>query len=192
MKSLLPVGILVRVRIPAAMLVAVLMLAGCAAGRTPFTQALREQYRLGEEDLKRLQYYIYGDITLQREFRREEGGISGSHKLVVKEGGLVEEVFIASGTPGVATEVGPATIAVSFEPGGSLVFGSPASDRDTDRKYKLSARRWTDHYGELVYDNKTWYAVMGSGRAFLEIDTESLDAVEKKRKVLPGMTLPAQ
>ena len=32
-------------------------------------------------------------------------------------GGLVEEVFIASGTPGVATEVGPATIAVSFEPG---------------------------------------------------------------------------
>jgi len=192
MKTLLSVGTLVRIRIPAAMLVAVLALAGCAAGRTPFTQALREQYRLGEEDLKQLQYYIYGDITLQREFRREEGGISGSHKLVVKEGGLVEEVFIASGTPGVATEVGPSTIAVSFEPGGSLVFGSPASDRDTDRKYKLSAKRWTDYYGELVYDNKTWYAVKGSGRAFLEIDAESLDAVERKRKVLPGMILPAQ
>jgi hypothetical protein len=142
------------------------------------------------DDLKKLQYYLSGDVTLQREFRREEGEISSSHKLVIKEGGYFEEVFIASGTPGVATEVGPASIAVSFEPGSSLVFGSPSSDRDSDRKYKLSAKRWTDYYGELVYENKTWYAVKGSGLAYLEVDAESLDAVEKKRKVLPGMTLP--
>lgn len=191
MKTLLSIGSLLNVRIPAAMLVAIVAFTGCATGRIPVTQTLRDQYRLEENDLKGLQYFISGDVTLQREFRREEGEISKSHKLLIKEGGLVEEVFIAAGTPGIATKVGPTSISLSFEPGGSLVFGT-SSDRDPDRIYKLLANRWTDYYGELVYDNKTYYAVKGSGQAYLEIGAESLDAVEKKRKVLPGMILPAK
>jgi len=178
-----------NVRIPAAILVAIVALAGCAAGRIPFTQTLRDQYRLEGDDLKNLQYFISGNVTLQREFRREEGEISKSHKLVIKEGGLVEEVVVAAGTPGIATNVGPTSIAVSFEPGGSLVFGTSSSDRDPNGIYNLLAKRWTDSYGELIYDNKTYYAVKGSGQAYLEVDAESLDAVEKKRKVLPGMIL---
>jgi hypothetical protein len=31
-----------------------------------------------------------------------------------------------------------------------------------------------------------------SGEAFLEVVLESLDAVERKRKILPGMTLPGK
>ena len=189
-KSLLSIGSLFNVRIPAAMLVAIVALTGCATGRIPFTQTLRDQYRLEEDDLKKLQYFISGNVTLQREFRREEGEISKSHKLLIKEGGLVEEVFIAAGTPGIATKVGPTSIAVSFEPGGSLVFGTPSSDRDPNRMYTLSAKRWNDYYGDLIYDNKTYFAVKGSGQAYLEVGVESLDAVEKKRKVLPGMILP--
>lgn len=192
MKSLLSIGSPFNVRISAAMLVAAVALAGCATGRIPFTQALRDQYRLEGDDLKNLQYFVSGNVTLRREFRREEGGISKSHKLVIREGGLVEEVFIAAGTPGVATNVGPTSITVSFEPGSTLEFGASPSDRDPDRIYKLLAKRWTDYYGELIYDNKSYYAVKGSGQAYLEVDAESLDAVEKKRKVLPGMILPAK
>ena len=192
MKSRPSIGSLFSVGIFAAMLVATVALTGCATGRIPFTQTLRNQYRLEGDDLKNLQYFISGNVTLQREFRREEGEISKSHKLVIKEGGLVEEVFIAAGTPGVATKVGPTTIAVSFEPGGTLEFGASPADRDPNRIYKLLAKRWTDYYGELIYDNKTYYAVKGSGQAYLEVDVESLDAVERKRKVLPGMTLPAK
>jgi len=81
---------------------------------------------------------------------------------------------------------------VSFETGSSLMFGSPPTDQDPERKYKLSAKRWTDYYGETVYDGKIFYAVEGSGRAYLEVGVESLDAVEKKKKVLPGMTLPGK
>ena len=190
--SLPSIGSLLNVRIPAAMLVAIVTLTGCATGRIPFSQTLRDQYRLEGDDLKNLQYVISDDITLQREFRREEGEISKSHKLLIKEGGLVEEVFIAAGTPGVATKVGPTFVAVSFEPGGSLVFGTSASDTDPDRIYKLLAKRWTDYYGEVIYDDKTFYAVKGSSEAHLEVGVESLDAVKKKRKVLPGMTLPVK
>jgi hypothetical protein len=192
MKSRPSIDTLSRARIPAAILVALFALSGCASGRIPVTQNLRGQYGLEGDDLKKLQYFVSSDVTLQREFRHEEGEISKTHKLVMKEGGLVEEVFIAAGTPGIATEVGPTSLAVSFEPGSSLVFGSSSSDRDPERKYKLSAKRWTDYYGELVYDNKTYYAVKGSGQVYLEVGAESLDAVEKRKKVLPGRTLPTK
>ena len=169
-----------------------LSVAGCAPQRVAFTQGIRTHYDLGSEELKNLQYYVSSDVTLQRDFRREEGEISKSHKLVTKEGGLVEEVVIPAGTPGIATEVGETSLSVSFEPGSSLIFGSPPTDRDPERKYKLSAKQWSDYYGEIVYDGKTFYAVEGSGRAYLEVGVESLDAVEKKKKVLPGMTLPGK
>jgi hypothetical protein len=167
-----------------------LSIAGCAPQRVAFTQGIRTHYGLGSEELKNLQYYVSSGITLQRDFRREEGEISKSHKFVTKEGGLLEEVVIPAGTPGIATEVGETSLAVSFESGSSLIFGSPPTDLDPERKYKLSAKGWTDYYGEIVYDGKIFYAVEGSGRAYLEVGVESLDAVEKKKKVLPGMTLP--
>jgi len=169
-----------------------LSVAGCAPQRVAFTQGIRTHYGLGSEELKNLQYYASSDITLQRDFRREEGEISKSHKLVMKEGGLVEQVVIHAGTPGIATEVGETSLSVSFEPGSALVFGSPPTDREPERRYKLSAKRWTDYYGEILYDGKTFYAVEGSGQTYLEVGVESLDAVEKKKKVLPGMTLPGQ
>ncbi len=192
MRHVATVGTPTRVLVSASFLVALIGISGCATGRIPFTQHLRDRYGLEEDNLRQLQYYVSGDITLQRGFRREEGEISGTHRLVQKEEGVVEEVFIAAGTPGVATEVGPNSLAVSFEPGRSLTFGSPPDDRDPERKYTLSARRWADYYGELSYDGKTYHAVQGSGHVWLEVRAESLDTVKKKRKVLPGMTLPAE
>ena len=186
------IGRLVRVLVVASLIIPLIGISGCASGRIPFTQHLRNRYGLEEGDLRKLQYYVSGDITLQRGFRHEEGEISATHRLVQKEEGVVEEVFIAAGTPGIATEVGPTSLAVSFEPGRSLTFGSPPDDRDPERKYTLSARRWEDYYGELVYDDKTYFAVKGSGHVWLEVRAESLDTVKKKKKVLPGMTLPAE
>lgn len=192
MRHVPSVGSLTRVLAAASFIIALIGISGCASGRIPFTQHLRDRYGLEEGDLRKLQYYVSGDITLQRGFRREEGEISSTHRLVQKEEGVVEEVFIAAGTPGIATEVGPTSLAVSFEPGRSLDFGSPPDDRDPERKYTLSARRWTDYYGELSYDGKTYHAVQGRGHIWLEVRAESLDTVKKKKKVLPGMTLPAE
>jgi hypothetical protein len=192
MKHVPSVGSLAKVLVAVSFIIALIGVSGCASGRIPFTQHLRDRYGLEEGDLRKLQYYVSGDVSLQRGFRREEGEISGTHRLVQKEEGVVEEVFITAGTPGVATEVGPTSLAVSFEPDRSLTFGSPPEDRDPERKYTLSARRWTDYYGELTYDGKTYHAVQGSGLVWLEVRAESLDAVKKKKRVLPGMTLPAE
>lgn len=181
-----------RIFSAAAILAVSLAVTGCAHQRIAFTQGIRTHFSLGNEELKNLQYYVSSDITLQREFRREEGEISKSHKLVMKEGGLVEQVLIRAGTPGIATEVGDTSLAVSFEPGSSLIFGSSAMDQDPERKYKLTAKRWTEDYGEILYDGKVFYAVEGSGLAYLVVGMESLDAVKEKKKILPGMTLPSK
>ncbi len=176
----------------AAILAAFFLLAGCTTYRVAFTREIREQYLLESEDLKKLQYYLSDDITLQREFVRGDAEVSKGHKLVTKETGLVEEVIVRARTPGVATEVGDTYIAISFEPGKSLYFGSPPADRDPERKYKLLANRWTDAYGEVPYDGRTFYAVGRSRAAYLEVLVDSLDAVKKSSKVLPGMTLPPE
>lgn len=175
----------------AAILAVSLAVAGCAHQRIAFTQGIRSYYGLGSEDLKNLQYYVSSDITLQRGFLREEGEISKSHRLVMKEGGLVEQVFIRAGTPGIAREVGDTSLTVSFEPGSWLVFGSSVMDPDPERKYKLFAKRWTEGYGEIFYEGKVFYAVEGSGLAYLVVDMESLDAVKRKKKIVPGRTLPS-
>lgn len=175
----------------AAILAVSFALGGCMSYRVPFTRDIRTQYELKSEDLKKLQFYVSGDIILQREFLREEGEVSPSHKLVAKEAGLLEQVIVRDRTPGIATEVGDTYIAVSFEPGESLVFGSSPTDKDPDRKYKLSAKRWVDGNGEILYGGKTFYAVGWSRAAYLEVLVESLDAVKREKKVLPGMTLPS-
>ncbi len=176
----------------AAILAFSLLVAGCAPRQIAFTRGIRAYYELGSDDLKNLQYYVSSDITLQREFVREEGEVSKGHTLVAKESGLVEQVIVRAGTPGVATEVGDTYLSVSFEPGASLVFGSPASDRDPERKYKLLANRWTPAYGEIAYGGKTFYAVGGSRAAYLVVAIESLDAVQKRKTILPGMILPSK
>lgn len=175
-----------------ALLAAVLAVSGCATQRVAFTQGIREQFDLGNEDLKNLQYYASGDITLQREFRREEGEISKSHNLVTKESGVVEQVIVRARTPGIATQVDDTSLAVSFEPGVSLIFGSPPGDWDPERKYRLLATRWTAVYGEIDYGGKTYHAVGESRAAYLEIGVESLDAMKKRKTVLPGVTLPTK
>jgi hypothetical protein len=176
----------------AALVVVSVALAGCATNRVAFTQGIRTQYDLGNEDLKNLQYYVSSDITLQREFRSEEGEVSQTHKLVAKESGLVDQVIIRAGTPGIATQVEDTFLAVSFEPGVSLMFGSPPTDWDPERRYKLLAKRWTPTFGEIDYGGKTFQAVEGSRAAYLEVPVEALDAVKRQKKVLPGMTLPSK
>jgi hypothetical protein len=132
----------------AAILAASFLLAGCTTCRVAFTREIREQYLPESGDLKKLQYYLSDDITLQREFVRGDAEVSKGHKLVTKETGLVEEVIVRARTPGVATEV--------------------------------------------PYDGRTFYAVGRSRAAYIEVLVDSLDAVKKSRKVLPGMTLPPE
>lgn len=192
--------------------------AGCGGGMIPFTHELRTQHNLSDADVKNLQFYVSRTITLRREL--ESGGrqITGNHKLVLVSGKTIEEVVIEEATPGVAVNVSGRSIAVSFEPGSSMVFSAGAepgvpvplafaeapepfpgnsSRRDPAPFPELSGSNGSGSYwlsvesGDRVpYQRTSFTAVGGSLRAQLLIDAESLEEVVESRKVLPGVRLP--
>ncbi len=102
-------------------LVALSALTGCRS-LVPFTHEVRTEHGLADDEVKNLQFYASHGITLRREI--ESGGrkVTPGHKLLLISGKQIEEVVIPAKTPGVAVKVGPRALAVSFEPGTSLVF----------------------------------------------------------------------
>ena len=101
--------------------VALSALTGCAS-LVPFTHEIRTEHGLTDDEVKNLQFYNSHGITLRREI--ESGGrkVTPGHKLLLISGKQIEEVVIPAKTPGVAVKVGPRALAISFEPGTSLVF----------------------------------------------------------------------
>lgn len=192
-------------------------LTGCS-GLIPLTHELRTGNDLSKDELRNLQYYTSDTITLRREL--ESGGkqITGSHKLRITEGKTIEEVVIEAKTPGIAVNIGDHVISISFEQGSSMDFapvGGPpvaspgfATAPEPDpfpgqhpvkrEAPPPSPDPYTGNYalvlgplGKITYQGKDFEVVEDSARAHLLIDGESLKAVVKKNKVLPGLRLPS-
>jgi hypothetical protein len=189
--------------------------AGCGSTLVPFTHETRVQHNLSKEDLKNLQYYVSHKITLRREL--ESGGrqVTGGHKLRLVSGKTIEEVVIEEKTPGIAVAVNDRTIAISFEPGSSLLFAA-ASEPDSpppslgfaepppdpfpgsshqdsvDRFTSFGGSYWlfTEGRARAAFQGTVFAAVDDSVQAHLMIDSESLEEVVESRKVLGGVRLP--
>lgn len=213
----------IRSSITAAAVLAIgLFATGCAAGLVPFTQELRDQNRLTDEEIKNLQFYVSHKITLRREL--ESGGrqVTGSHKLLLTSGKSIEEVVVEDKTPGVAVGVKGVVISLSFEPGSSLDFvvegGKPTGTTDLTpvarnpdpfpgnaRPPELIQNQapapssfsgnywlWVEPTGQVAFQNQPFDAVEDSNQAYLMIDADTLKEVVKKRKVLKGILLPTR
>jgi hypothetical protein len=199
-----------------------LLVTGCGPRLVPFTHELRVQHNLQKADLKNLQYYVSHRITLRRELESGGSQVTGSHKLLVVLGKTIEEVVIEEHTPGVAINVEDRSMAVSFEPGSSMLFvvgaepGAVSSSVDQfasppDPFPGNSPQREPDPFpvtgggevggsywlasgpgGRVTFQGKVFAAVEESLQAHLLIDAESLEEVVENRKVLPGVTLPSR
>jgi len=189
---------------------------GCAS-MVPLTHEMRDAHDLGKEELGGLQYYTSHDITLRREITKDGRQIHG-HRLVLTSGKTVEEIVIPAGTPGVAVRIARDQLAVSFEPGTSLVFSiaeaqsleehgpvafaQPApnpfpGEHEEDEAHPFS--HGSGFGGSYFVNVSTSNAVRFNGRVYeaveetlkahLLIDSESLDDVVENRTVLSGRTL---
>jgi hypothetical protein len=199
-----------------------LLVTGCGARLVPFTHELRVQNNLSNDDLKNLQYYVSHRITLRRELESGGSQVTGSHKLLVVLGKTIEEVVVEEHTPGVALKVDGRSMAVSFEPGTSLLFvvgtepgtqsvspdqfasppdpfpgNSPQREPDpfpATGGGEVGGSFWlaTGSGGRVSFQGKVFAAVEESLQAHLLIDAESLEEVVENRKVLPGVRLPSR
>ncbi len=200
-----------QLRLVVALWLACVLSAACAkpppAERVPFSEAMRQRYRLGESELRGLQYYISHQIVLERAAaagtRRVEHG-----RLIVRGGTTVHRVVLRPGTPGwieapafVGGEERTHILEVSFERGAPLRF-SPV---EPEGAYALSApaakpsgtfadlfvswgrpRRF-----EVVFADEKWRVVAGAD-AILLIETDALEKLHRTRRVLPGLRGPAR
>jgi len=202
-------------------LVASSALGGCATNRIPFTHEIRSQYRLTDEEVRNLQFYVSDSITLRRELTAKDRQVTGAHVLALTSGKMIEEVVVEKSTPGVAVALSRDTISVSFDVGSQLDFSLRAGETtspppaagapyaqppdpfpassghppepppETSDLFGKFFLRLQPNGAFVAFQGQTFDAVGDSYKAHLLIDANTLDEVVENHTVLPGRKLGA-
>ncbi len=162
-------------------------LTSCAS-RIPFTQAVRENYQLNENELKQLQFYVSHDITLSRVENDEKSKSTTDGKLIIKSGQEFNQILIKAGTPGIVEKViDDKRIAVSFEsPDKIIVFGDPY---DRKGNYTLLAADWKNNKGVLKYGENEYFVNQGAANIYLMFKMSRLNQIKKEVRIAKGRKL---
>lgn len=173
----------------AIMFLPVALLYTACAPRIPFSQTLRDQHKLTNEELKNIQFFVSHDIVLYRGEKSEQGKETTQGTLTIKDDKSVEQVIIKAGTPGLVEQViDGQRIAVGFEEGEGkyLVFGDPAKKG----KYSLLAAEWdSNNRGKVEYGGKTYYTNPGASNIFITFQMKHLSRFRQQQQVAKGKKL---
>ncbi len=168
------------------LLLSFIFLQSCAP-RLPFTSEVRQQYKLTEDELKQLQFYISHDIILTKNAETVSSKTTEDGTLKIRKGQSTDQVIIKAGTPGIVEKViDKNRIAVSFEQGKYLVFGDPDGNRGN---YTFLAANWRSNRGVLKYGEEEMYANRGAANTFIKFKMSKLNKIQKKTRVAKGRKL---
>lgn len=155
--------------------------------KIPFTQGIREKYKLNEKELKSIQFYTSDIIILKRGEVSEKEKDTKEGTLTIKGGSKVEQIVIKANTPCVVEQVFDGnTISVAFEDGKNkyLVFGSLHSKNGLYALKVLSDKE--NNKATINYGDKLYYATKGSDPVFLVFKIKSLNKFEVDEQVVKG------
>jgi hypothetical protein len=161
--------------------------AGCS-NLEPFTEGLRQQYRIDDDAALKLQYYVDGDIVLEREVTTPSVEVKHG-KIVSRAGKYINQIAVEHLTPGVAVVASASRLEVSFDATSTSTLVFLLDDRSADSPgfYHFDKREGATQ----SYDGQQY--TVGANRAqrtpFLRVDLDKLTALEKTRKTLPGREL---
>lgn len=162
-----------------------LLLAGCVA-KQAYTTEVQEKYSFTEESLKKIQFYLAGDIVLYTSSSdgstKTEGG-----KLVISEDKNINRVIIKRGTRGALEKyIDKNTIAVRFDVGeGKHLIFSSVSQKSP---YRLKPDQVLDSgRGKLTYGGETYECSKASREAFLEFKLKKTSNYKSQQKVAKGV-----
>jgi hypothetical protein len=165
---------------------AMLFAFSCSPTLTPFTQKLHNEYKWGESDLKRIQFYLSDDIVLRRRVTEGQTRIQNG-KIKTINGEKIEELIFKAGTPCVYLFSPKETrFAISFEqsdPPKYLMFGP---NPKYGNRYVLLGKEWNNNTGTISYDAESWYTTSESAYACLLVDLKRATSVEKTIQVVGG------
>ena len=164
------------------------VLASCQS-TIPFTNTVKKQYNLDEAKLKKMQFYVSNDITLQRGERGENSQeLDGDGKLVVSSSSTLDEILVDGSTPGVCVKVLPGNkLAISFFETDDqyLVFGDP----NNRGRYNLMGAEWKSGKGKINFGGKVYYIMPGGASAYLKFEMKKVRDDKKSTKKAKGRTV---
>lgn len=162
------------------------IISSCAT-KKPFTNDVRTRYNLDASKLKRLQFFISQDVTLQRgESSSEQQELDKDGKLVISSSASLNEILISAGTPGVVVKVLEGNkLAVSFDDVDDnkyLVFGDP----NNRGRYTLMGAEWNQGKGKINYGGKVYYVMPGGASAYLKFEMKKVKDYKKTQDKAKG------
>lgn len=165
----------------------VLVLASSCATLVPFTDNLRRQYNLKDEDISKIQFYNSDEILLYKDVSSSGQPTIQGGKIKIVNGREVEEIRIKPLTKGIATnaDMGTKRIAVSFEINDNyyLSFGE---NPKFNNKFCLFASNWSNNLGEVTYNNEKYSTPSQSGKVYLLVDVRKLQKLDAKTRTAKG------
>jgi hypothetical protein len=162
-----------------------LILSSCSSNLRPFTDQLYEKTYWGEEDLKKIQFYLSDDIVLYRELRGKRADIKEG-EIIIEDGSKVQKIVIPAETPGVFVFTPDnKRFAISFEQGSDnyLMFGP---NPKLDGRYTLLASEWKRNRGMVTYGGRKFWADRRSALSALLVDLKRFGKYEQEKKVIRG------
>ena len=166
-------------------ILALSILASCSS-KVPFTTKALTDYKLTNDDVQKLQFYIQGDLVLTNgnsdNSAKTEGG-----ELVIKDEQNWNKVIIPSGTRGVVEKVDGDMMYVSFEEGKNLMFeASP-----TDGKYKMKSEKFDPRkrMGTVTYGGEEFWVRSNGLQAFLAFKLKNSTKRQSNARSVKGRKL---
>lgn len=159
------------------------MVSACASDKIPFTRQLIQEYRLSQDEMRQLQYFISEEAVLRRELD------SGNLRSIDEDGVLqteaetfIDNLIVEEETPGILEgPIKEKELFVSFEEGSAFPFSARR-----EGKFRLKFRGLRGREQHFLYDGRQYTLVNRGADIHLLISKESLDEIIEEEKVLPG------
>jgi hypothetical protein len=160
-----------------------LILASCA-NLVPLTTQMIDKNKWSEEDLKKIQYYNSGDITLQRVSSQSGSNIDGG--VITEENNkAITEVTIKENTKAVAVNTEGRKLSLSFEKDDNhyLTFGA---NPDRNNYFVLLASEWRDGIGKVTYNNEKYFTSPESKSVIILVNMKKIRKLNIQQRVAGG------
>lgn len=160
-----------------------LMLTSCA-NLVPLTTQMIDKNKWSEEDLKKIQYYNSGDITLQRVSSQSGSNIDGG--VITEENNkAITEVTIKENTKAVAVNTAGRKLSLSFEKDDNhyLTFGA---NPDRNNYFVLLASEWRDGIGKVTYNNDKYFTSPESKSVIILVNMKKIRKLNIQQRVAGG------
>jgi hypothetical protein len=164
-----------------------LLLFSCGQ-KIPYTDQLKEDYNLNEQNMKKVQFYTSSTIILTKSQTSGSQGTGNDGTLVSSKSSNQERIIIYPNTKCVFDGYGPkGELNIRFEVGVGNILKFALRQQQSNGKYYLVADWKQDQGGQISYGNQTYYADSNSGSAYLKVVIKKLSKTKRKDRKVKGM-----